>query len=150
MNALMGNCSYFRAYILFWQDGKLLSRVVLEVKPWRTQEHLTATLAPHVLCTAKHAGERAQSAKPKDVLLGVLGVSNIFLSILSEELIAVLLAFDVGEFFGDETCLHLEDIDTAYVPFLPCSIDPAVFPAHNAALSKAKDLLDIDMSLWRL
>jgi hypothetical protein len=60
------------------------------------------------------------------------------------------LSLDVRQLFGDETVLHLEDIDASDMSFFPCRVHPFISPAHNTAITKAKNLLDFDVGLGRL
>ena len=50
----------------------------------------------------------------------------------------------------DKTILHLEYIDAADMTPFPCYIHPVISPAHYAAHTQAKNLLDFDVSLGRL
>jgi hypothetical protein len=60
------------------------------------------------------------------------------------------LALDVGQLFADDTVLHPKYIDATHVPRISGLIHPVVPPAHNAADTQAKNLLDLDMGLGRL
>jgi hypothetical protein len=50
----------------------------------------------------------------------------------------------------DETVSHPEYIDSSDMPSFPSHVHPAVSPAHNAALTKSKNLLDLDVDMGRL
>ena len=61
-----------------------------------------------------------------------------------------MLSLDIGKLFGDETIPHLEDIDSSDVSLFSFHIYPVVFPAHNAAIPQAENLLDLNVRVGRL
>ena len=56
----------------------------------------------------------------------------------------------IMSYFADETVLHFEYIDSTDMSLFSCHIHPAVSPAHNAARTEAKNLLDFDVGMGRL
>jgi hypothetical protein len=60
------------------------------------------------------------------------------------------LSLHVGQLFADGPVPHLEYINSSDESLFSCSIDPLVFPTHNAPKTDAKNLLDFDMGMGRL
>ena len=60
------------------------------------------------------------------------------------------LSLDIGQLFADDTVLHSKYIDATHVPRISSLIHPFISPAHNAADTQAKNLLDLDVGLGRL
>jgi hypothetical protein len=63
--------------------------------------------------------------------------------------ITTSLSLYIRQLFADKTIGYFENIDTSDMSTITGYIPPIVLPVQHTTKAKAKDLLDLDICMWR-